>query len=130
MQDHRKLRVYPASLDLCVFVDGIVSVLCAVRKLGLAWQMERASMSVTLNIGEGAGRHTPADFARFLDMAIGSANEVECCVDIAVRLHLVTKELAAPLYSQVEKVRGMLCSLSNRVRGKRRASVRQATGNG
>lgn len=87
-------------------------------------------MSVALNIAEGAGRHSSPDFARFLDMAIGSANEVECCLDLAIRLRLVTAERTGPAYSQVQIVRRMLCALSNSLRGRRRPPVQQATGNG
>jgi four helix bundle protein len=129
MQDHRKLRVYPASLDLCAAVDGIISVLTAQRKFSLAWQLERASFSVAINVAEGAGRHTSADFARFLDMAIGSANEVECCLDLGLRLRLLGSAETAGVYAHIQKVRRMLCALANRIRGGRIRGVRQATGN-
>ena len=44
---------------------------------GLRNQMLRASMSIPLNIAEGAGKDTRAEFAQFVGHAIGSANEVE-----------------------------------------------------
>ena len=55
---------------------------------GLADQLRRASKSVCSLIAEGAGRQqaSPREFARYLTMAIGSAEETRlwcsCCSDL------------------------------------------------
>jgi four helix bundle protein len=40
-------------------------------------QLLRAVDSVSANIAEGAGKPTEAEFGRFLDIALGSAREVD-----------------------------------------------------
>jgi len=53
-----------------------------VRSLILANQLERALVSVVLNIAEGAYRKTNKDFARFLNQATTSVNEIVSCLDL------------------------------------------------
>ena len=53
------------------------------EKKGLCDQLQRAAVSISSNIAEGAARSSDADFAHFLDFALGSAFEVETQLTIA-----------------------------------------------
>ena len=53
------------------------------EKKGLCDQLQRAAVSISSNIAEGAARTSDADFAHFLDFALGSAFEVETQLTIA-----------------------------------------------
>ena len=53
------------------------------EKYGLSSQIQRATVSIASNIAEGSSRKSEKDFARFLEMAIGSAFEVETQLTIA-----------------------------------------------
>src|SRR5438093_867179 len=46
-------------------------------------QLERAMVSVVLNIAEGAGRWSAADQRRHYQIACGSATEAGACLDVA-----------------------------------------------
>jgi four helix bundle protein len=48
-------------------------------------QLDRASISIVLNIAEGCGRRSPADKGRFYSMARGSATECAAILDLAGR---------------------------------------------
>jgi four helix bundle protein len=50
---------------------------------GLRDQLRRAAISITCNIAEGFARGTPREFARFLDIARGSAAEVQSLLFLA-----------------------------------------------
>ena len=65
-------------------------------------------MSIPCNIAEGCARSTDADFARFLDIAIGSASEVECQLLLAQDLGYLPKNEADELLEQVVRVKRML----------------------
>ena len=66
--------------------------LCSQRRLGaLREQLDRASVSIALNIAEGAGRRTPADKAHFFTIARGSATECAAVLEL-----LAARALLAP----------------------------------
>lgn len=54
--------------------------------------MRRAAISVVCNIVEGCARHTEAEYLRFLDMAYGSARELEYQASLAHRLSYLNDE--------------------------------------
>jgi four helix bundle protein len=81
---------------------------------GLRNQLLRASMSIPLNIAEGAGKDTRAEFAQFVGHAIGSANEVEQQMLLAQALALFDAEID-PLLDECREIRMMLYGLRKRL---------------
>jgi four helix bundle protein len=76
--DAERLDVYRLALEF----HALASV-CRLRGHGaLRDQLDRASMSIVLNIAEGAGRRLAADKARFYGIARGSAMESAAAFDI------------------------------------------------
>ncbi len=47
-------------------------------------QLWRALDSIILNIAEGTDKHSDKDFSHFLNIALGSVNEVVACLDCAL----------------------------------------------
>ena len=82
---------------------------------GLRNQMLRASLSIALNVGEGAGKDTRAEFAPFVGHAIGSANAVEQQMLLAQALALFDAEID-PLLDECREIRMMLYGLRKRLR--------------
>ena len=83
MQDFRKLRVWSWAQDLAVDVRRATF---RFRRAGygpLRLQMTRSAESIIHTIVEGAGAATPREFARYLDMAIKSATELEGQLELA-----------------------------------------------
>ena len=117
MKDFRKL---------CVWHKAHASVLAIYQGTqrypqnelyGLTSQTRRAAVSVAANIAEGCGRATDADFARFLDMAFGSANELEYHLLLAHDLNFLATEDHNQLTTGVREVKQMLAALIKRLRG-------------
>ena len=73
-------------------------------------------MSIPTNIAEGCGRNTDADFARFLQMAMGSASETEYQLILARDLEFLPKDSYEKLHNDVEEVKRMLASLLKTLR--------------
>lgn len=86
MAGTRNFREYPVwkeAVDYATCVYEVTSQMPWFEKKGLCDQLQRAAVSISSNIAEGAARSTDADFARFLDFALGSAFEVETQLTIA-----------------------------------------------
>src|SRR5262245_60932395 len=70
--DHERLDCYRVAMEF----QEIAAEICARRGLGAARdQLDRASLSIALNIAEGVGRRSATDKSHFFAIARGSAAE-------------------------------------------------------
>ncbi|QJR35515.1 four helix bundle protein [Gemmatimonas groenlandica] len=83
--------------------------------VSLRSQLRRASQSIAANIAEGANAAGARDFARYLQISIGSASETESHLDLARRTSVVDDAVAMPLIDEVVEIRRMLIVLRRRV---------------
>jgi len=82
------------------------------KDYGLRDQIRRASVSIMVNIAEGHGRRTNAEFANFLNLARGSAAEVQSHLHVAVGLSYVSQDEFKQIYQQLNEVSKMTLSLA------------------
>jgi four helix bundle protein len=82
---------------------------------GLTSQIRRASASIGANIAEGCGRRTDPEMRRFLQIARGSANELECHLLLARDLHFLPADEFKDLEAKVLEIQRMLASLVQRL---------------
>lgn len=108
MHRFKELRVWQAARELTKDVYMVSRVFPEEEKFGLQSQIRRASCSIMLSIAEGAGRNGDKDFARFLDIAAGSANEVESAAIIAMDQEYIEEEVVGRISEKVESIRNMV----------------------
>jgi four helix bundle protein len=75
-RDPDRLSVFRDSHELVLRVYRLTTTLPDHERFGLQLQLRRAAVSVSANLVEGSYRRTSAEYARFIDMAVGSAAEV------------------------------------------------------
>jgi four helix bundle protein len=75
---------------------------------GLTSQMCRSGSSITTNIAEGCGRNSAADFARFLQIAISSASELEYQTQLVYDLEIISNEDFSKLSNGLIQIKKML----------------------
>lgn len=119
MKDFRQLKVWEKSHQLALAIYKATKDFPKEELYGLTSQIRRSSMSIPTNIAEGCGRFTDADFARFLQMAMGSASETEYQLILARDLDFLPKDMYEKLHSEVEEVKRMLASLLKTLRSVR-----------
>ena len=115
IESYKDLIAWQRGMELVEQVYRITSTFPSQEKFGLTSQVRRAAVSIPANIAEGYGRRTRVDYVRFLDIARGSANEVETHLLLGLRLNFATGDdiaVALELINEVQKVlRGLAESL-------------------
>lgn len=92
------------------------------ERFGITRQLRRASVSISTNIAEGQGRLGRRQFAAFIDIAIGSAREVESLLCVSHQLGFLEKSEADTLRRQTSLVTASLFQLVRWIRTKGRTS--------
>jgi four helix bundle protein len=79
-------------------------------------QMRRASISIMANIAEGHGRRTGTEFANYLNIARGSAIELQSHLYVALDLNYIGQIEFNEIYEMLEEVSKMTISLAKYLR--------------
>ena len=86
--DHEKLNVYRIAIEFVLLADEMIEHLPRGRAY-LSDQLQRAALSIPLNIAEGAGEYAIDEKIRFYRMAKRSATECAGILDVCQRLELI-----------------------------------------
>jgi four helix bundle protein len=116
MRDFRQIRVWEKAHQFTLEIYKVTARFPKEELYGLTSQLRRASASIAANIAEGFGRGGNVELARFLQMAIGSAYEVEYHILLAKDLGLVNKESNESLEVRIIEIKRMLAALLLKVR--------------
>jgi|SRR5579864_2108463 four helix bundle protein len=116
MQDFRKLKVWDKAHSLTLNVYKASKSFPREEMYGLTSQMRRASASIGANIAEGSCRGGDLDFARFLQIAVGSASELEYHLLLARDLELLKAPDHQRLSDEAVELKRMLTSLMQKLR--------------
>mgnify|MGYP000974577827 CR=1 FL=1 len=108
MRDYRKIVAGQKANELVLHIYSITEKFPKHELFGLISQLRRASVSIPANIAEGYGRTTDAELARFIDIALGSANELEYLMVLSADLKYISKNVSEQLFSNVIEIRKML----------------------
>ena len=108
--DHERLDAYQVAIDFVALVDDVVESLPRGRG-HIADQLQRASLSVALNIAEGAGEFSSKDKKGFYRMALRSATESAAILDVCGRLDLTQDEVLSSGRDLLLRIVSMLTRL-------------------
>lgn len=115
-RNFRNYKVWQDAVNYATLIYETTSQLPWFEKKGLCDQLQRAVISISSNIAEGAGRPTDADFAHFLDMALGSTNEVETQLLISKNLKYISEEQYNSLIDKLSGIQKQLTGLIANIR--------------
>ena len=108
----RDLMVYERSYKAAIELYRETKKFPREELYGLTSQIKRAATSIPLNIAEGYGKQENAnEFKRFLNMAIGSCNEMRVLLDLADDLNFIEKGIHEKYEKEYDEIGKMLMSL-------------------
>jgi four helix bundle protein len=116
VKNFRDLKVWAKSHQLTLDVYRATRFFPKDELYGLTSQIRRSCSSIPANIAEGCGRGSDADLARYLQIAMGSASELEYHLLLACDLGLLPPDIQQPLDAEVTEVKRMLTSFIQKLR--------------
>ena len=108
IRNFKSLKIWQRSRVLVKTVYLVASSFPKEEKFGLISQLNRAAVSIPSNIAEGCGRGTIKSLSNFLDIAIGSACEVETQIYLASDLNFIDTKKMEFLTDEIGQIRRMI----------------------
>ena len=116
MRDFHKLGIWQRSHQLTLDVYKVSKSFPKDELFGLTSQIRRGASSIPTNIAEGCGRASNKDYAHFLQIAIGSASEVEYELLLAHDLEYINDEAFNKLTSETIAIRKMIIKYQSEIK--------------
>jgi four helix bundle protein len=111
MRNYRDLVVWQRAHEFTLRVCDLTLRFPKIEMFALASQMRRSSSSIGMNLAEGCGRQTDGEFARYIQIAMGSGSELEYQLLLARDLKYLSNSEHAKFESELTEVRKMLNAL-------------------
>jgi len=113
MHNFRELKIWQRSMDFVVEVYKITKEFPSEEKFGLISQQRRSAVSIPSNISEGAGRGTNPQFKHFLEISMGSCNELITQLELSNRLGFISVEQKDKLIDEATQIYKMILGFYN-----------------
>jgi four helix bundle protein len=109
--NHQQLDTYSVAKKLVIEIYKTTIALPNEERYALRSQIRRATVSVYLNISEGASRSSSRDEKRFYEISRGSLVELDAALEICVELGYFTKDQLQEVGSLMLRTFQMLSKL-------------------
>ena len=116
MRDFKELAVWQRSHQLTLELYRVTQSFPREETFAQISQIRRAASSIPTNIAEGCGRQTISEFLNFLNIASGSASEVEYEVLLAKDLGYITDEQCVYYTKEIRSIRSMLSAYMTKLK--------------
>ena len=116
MKDFKELKIWQRSHQLALKLYEVTKFFPKEEIYGLTSQIRRACISIPANISEGCGRQSEIELARFFQIAMGSASELEYHLLLAHDLGYITNLIYDELNKELIEVKKMLSSFIKKLK--------------
>ena len=113
MHNFRELKIWQRSMDLVVDVYSKTTTFPKEETYGIRQQIRRCSVSIPSNISEGAGYSSDPQFKHFLEVAMGSCNELQTQIELSRRIGYMSSEAADKVLDEALQIYRMILGYYN-----------------
>lgn len=115
-RNFREYQVWQDAVEYASLVYNVTDKMPWFEKKGLCDQLQRAVVSISSNIAEGAARSSSTEFIHFLNYALGSAFEVETQLLISKNNGYLTDDIYSQLSTKISSIERQLNGLISSLR--------------
>ena len=108
MKDFKKLLIWQLGMEMVDKVYDMVALLPSDEKYGLRSQMTRCAVSIPANIAEGSAKRSVKDYISYIEIALGSAFELETHSIVVQRRKWMNEELMNELGEMIRREQKMI----------------------
>ena len=119
MHNFKNLKIWQLARNFVKDIYVLTKKFPDDERFGLTQQIRRAVISIPSNIAEGAGRGTDKDFSHFLDIANGSAFEVETQLILSFDLNYISQTEFDNINDNLQLMEKMICNFNNSLKSKK-----------
>ncbi|TZF83703.1 four helix bundle protein [Pedobacter sp. BS3] len=115
MKNYQELKTWQQGIEIVKGIFRLTEALPKTEKYGLISQMTRAAVSIPANIAEGSSRNSDKDYARFLQIALGSSFELQTYLVLIKELGWIssgTEDLELLLEQEIKMIHAFIKAIS------------------
>lgn len=113
---HKKLNAWNKGMELVQLVYEATRAFPATERYGLTGQIRRASVSIVANLAEGSARRNPREYLHFVQIAAGSASELDTLLEVGHRIGLLAQNTWRKLDARLAEVDRLLFGIHRYLR--------------
>lgn len=111
MHNYKELKVWQKAVQLATDVYYHTQDFPKEERFGLTLQIRKSAVSISSNIGEGAGRLNKNEFIQFLGVAHGSASELDTQLIVANNFQFLNDDIFEELSGTINEIKKMIFKL-------------------
>ena len=115
MRDFQELRIWQKGIEIAVKTFQLTDTFPKEDKYGISQQMTRSGVSIPSNIAEGSSRRSEKDYARFIEISLGSSFELETQLIISEKLSKGDQTLLQNLKENITDQQKMLTGFQQKL---------------
>jgi four helix bundle protein len=118
MHNFKELIIWQKSMNLVKEVFFKMQYLPIEEKFGLQSQIQRSCISIPSNVAEGCGRSSDKDFARFLEIALSSAYELETQLILTISFKYFKEDELKNIFDELNQIQKMIFKFRSNLKSK------------